>query len=344
MTFNYSVCKVGDDSYRVSGSTGQGNSRNTTQNFTQNYIVKVLDPDGKLYTGNPSEINTAIVGQAQGLPTVQKSIYYDADSGTIHPYAVCTGKDVKRRRDAPMVFDVTCNFQSKTETESMDNETVTQPTDIRPEVTVSVGGKDRVLYSDFGTDFATPTVRNSPPVSEQCWMFENIKLQYPTPVVTQIPLLTLTISQYENYVSYAQIMQRSFKVNKTAWQSFNPGYWRLVVKNVSEVDIQTQLGPVTWAKVTYEATLSNDGYYEQDGTTWTQTGWEAQIPMIAPKYYDQPGVGPPKIRKFVDTETSEPFMGFLDYDEDWDSAATRPRFKTHKRYESIEFSDFLQDF
>ena len=92
MTFNYSVCKVGDDSYRVSGSTGQGNSRNTTQNFTQNYIVKVLDPDGKLYTGNPSEINTAIVGQAQGLHTVQKSIKYDADSGTTHPYAVCTGE------------------------------------------------------------------------------------------------------------------------------------------------------------------------------------------------------------------------------------------------------------
>jgi hypothetical protein len=33
MTFNFSVCKVGDDSYRVSGSTGQGNSRNTTQNL-----------------------------------------------------------------------------------------------------------------------------------------------------------------------------------------------------------------------------------------------------------------------------------------------------------------------
>ena len=341
MTFNYSVCKVGDDSYRVSGSTGQGNSRNTTQSFTQNYIVKVLDPDGKLYTGNPSEINTAIVGQAQGLPTVQKSIYYDADSGTIHPYAVCTGKDVKRRRDAPMVFDVTCSFQSKTETESMDNETVTQPTDIRPEVTVSVSGKDRVLYTDFGTDFATPTARTT---SEQCWMFQNIKLQYPSPVVTQIPLLTLTISQYENYVSYAQIMQRSFKVNETSWQSFNPGYWRLVVKNVSEVDIQTQIGQVTWAKVTYEATLSNDGYYEQDGTTWTQTGWEAQIPMIAPKYYDSPLVGDASIKKFVDEDTSEPYMGFLDYDEDYDLAAIRPRFKTHKRYESIEFSDFIQDF
>jgi hypothetical protein len=341
MTFNYSVCKVGDDSYRVSGSTGQGNSRNTTQNFTQTYIVKVLDPDGKLYTGNPSEINTAIVGQADGLPTVQKSIYYDADSGTIHPYAVCTGKDVKRRRDAPTVFDVSCSFQAKTETESLDNETVSQPTDIRPEVTVSLSGKDRVLYSDFGTDFSTPSARTD---SEQCWMFKNIKLQYPSPVVTQIPLLTLTISQYETSVTYAQIMQRSFKVNRTAWQGFNKGYWRLVVKNVSEVDIQSQLGTVTWAKVTYEATLSNDGYYEQDGTTWTQTGWEAQIPMIAPKYYDSPLVGNASIKKFIDDDTGEPYMGFLDYDEDWDLAATRPKFKTHKRYEDIEFSDFLQDF
>ena len=341
MTFNFSVCKVGDDSYRVSGSTGQGNSRNTTQNFTQTYLVKATNADGSLYSGNPSEINTAIVGQADGLPTVQKSIYYDADSGTIHPYAVCTGKDIKRRRDAPMLFDVSCTFQSKTETESLDNKTVSQPTDIRPEVTVSLSGKDKVLYSDFGTDFPTSSARTT---SEQCWMFENIKLQYPSPVVTQLPLLTFTISQYEASVTYAQIMQRSYKLNETSWQGFDKGFVRLVVKNVSEVDIQTQLGPVTWAKVTYEAIFNNDGYYEQDGTTWTPTGWEAQIPMIAPKYYDQPAVGPPKIRKFLDDETGEPYMGFLDVDEDADFTATRPRFRTHKRYEVIEFSDFRQDF
>ena len=326
MTFNYSVCKVGDDSYRVSGSTGQGNSRNTTQNFTQTYIVKVLDPDGKLYTGNPSEINTAIVGQADGLPTVQKSIYYDADSGTIHPYAVCTGKDVKRRRDAPMVFDVTCSFQSKTETESMDNETVTQPTDIRPEVTVSVSGKDRVLYQDLDT-------------GDQSYLFPGIKERYPAPVVTQVPLVTLTISQYESYVSYAQILDRSFKVNSATWQGFGAGLWRLAVKNVSEVDIQTQLGTVTWAKVTYEATLSKDGFYDESGT-WQVTGWKAQIPLIAPKFAD---VGPNNIRKFVHADTSEPYMGFIDTDGTLYSG-TNPKYITHTRYETLDFNTIIQAF
>jgi hypothetical protein len=326
MAFNYSVCKVGDDSYRVSGSTGQGNSRNTTQNFTQTYIVKVLDPDGKLYTGNPSEINTAIVGQAQGLPTVQKSIYYDADSGTIHPYAVCTGKDIKRRRDAPMLFDVSCTFQSKTETESLDNKTVSQPTDIRPEVTVSVSGKDRVLYQDLDT-------------KEQSYLFPGIKLQYPAPVVTQVPLLTLTISQYESYVSYAQILDRSFKVNSTAWQSFDAGFWRLVVKNVSEVDIQTQLGTVTWAKVTYEASLSNDGFYNESGT-FTPTGWKAQIPCIAPKFKNAAG----NIQKFVDPNTSEPFMGFISNTSGLLHGGSKPQYITHTRYKTLDFNSIIQAF
>ena len=326
MTFNFSVCKVGDDSYRVSGSTGQGNSRNTTQNFTQTYLVKATNADGSLYSGNPSEINTAIVGQAHGLPTVQKSIYYDSDSGTIHPYAVCTGKDIKRRRDAPMLFDVSCTFQSKTETESMDNETVTEPTDIRPEVTVSVGGKDRVLYQDLDT-------------GDQSYLFPGIKLQYPAPVVTQVPLLTLTISQYESYVSYAQILDRSFKVNSTAWQGFAAGLWRLVVKNVSEVEIQTQLGTATWAKVTYEATLSNDGFYDESGT-WQLTGWKAQIPCIAPKFVNAAG----DIQKFVDPNTSEPFMGFISSTSGLLYGGSKPQYITHTRYETLDFNSIIQAF
>lgn len=351
MAFNFSVCKVGDDSYRVSGSTGQGNSRSTTTNFTQAYIVKTLDADGSRYSGNPSDINAAIVGKADGLPLVQKSVYYDADSGVVHPYAVCISKDVKRRRDAPTVFDVTCTFQAKTETESdSEHETVpNDPTDLRPEVTVSVDGKERVLYQDFGTAFATPDVRTNSQ-SKQCWMFEATDgtdtfglLQYPAPVTTQLPLLTLTVAQYETYVSYQQIIDRSYKTNQTAWKGFDPGLWRIVVKNVSEVDIQTVSGPATWAKVTYEVKLSSDGYYNQSGT-WINTGWEAQIPMISPKYYDSPLVGDAKIKKFIDVKTSEPYMGFLGYDGDEDLAATRPNFKTHRRYESIEFTNFLQNF
>ena len=331
MAFNFSVCKVGDDSYRVSGSTGQGNSRSTTTNFTQAYIVKTLDADGTRYSGNPSDINAAIVGKADGLPLVQKSVYYDADSGVVHPYAVCISKDVKRRRDAPTVFDVTCTFQAKTETESdSEHETVpNDPTDLSPEVTVSVDGKERVLYQDLET-------------GNQSWLFEGIDQQYPAPVTTQLPLLTLTISQYETYVSYAQILDRSYKVNSTAWQGFNAGFWRIVVKNVSEVNIETVSGPQTWAKVTYEAKLSTDGYYETDGTTWTQTGWKAQIPLIASKYLAGVPFIAGTILKFVGAN-SEPKMGFIN-DDGTEYTGTRPKFLTHTRYKEIDFNTFMRPF
>ncbi len=325
MAFNFSVCKVGDDSYRVSGSTGQGSSRSTTQNFTQAYIVKTLDADGSRYSGNPSDINTAIVGRAEGLPLVQRSIYYDSDSGVVHPYAICISKDVKRRKDAPTVFDVTCTFQAKTETESEHNEVPNDPTDLRPEVTVSVDAKDRVLYQDLKT-------------KEQSYLFSGIKLQYPAPVTTQVPLLTLTISQYETYVSYAQILDRSYKVNSSAWQGFDAGFWRMVVKNVSEVEIETVAGPQTWAKVTYEAKLSQDGFYDENGT-WTPTGWKAQIPLIAPKFKAAAG----DIQKFIDPDTSEPFMGFIS-DTGLLYGGTRPKFKTHTRYNEIDFNTFMRPF
>lgn len=329
MAFNFSVCKVGDDSYRVSGSTGQGSSRSTTQNFTQAYIVQTLDADGSRYSGNPSDINTAIVGRADGLPLVQRSIYYDSDSGVVHPYAICISKDVKRRKDAPTIFDVTCTFQAKTETESEHNEVPNDPTDLRPEVTVSVDAKDRVLYQDLKT-------------KEQSYLFVGIDVPYPSPVTTQVPLLTLTISQYETYVSYAQILDRSYKVNSSAWQGLDAGFWRMVVKNVSEVDIQTVAGLQTWAKVTYEVKQSQDGFYDENGT-WTPTGWKAQIPLIAPKFLDAPAVGPPLIRKFLDSETSEPYMGLINSDGT-EHTGTKPKFLTHTRYNEIDFNTFMRPF
>ena len=329
MAFNFSVCKVGDDSYRVSGSTGQGSSRSTTQNFTQAYIVQTLDADGSRYSGNPSDINTAIVGRADGLPLVQRSIYYDSDSGVVHPYAICISKDVKRRKDAPTIFDVTCTFQAKTETESEHNEIPNDPTDLRPEVTVSVDGKERVLYQDLET-------------KKQAWLFEGINLQYPAPVTTQVPLLTLTISQYETYVSYAQILARSYKVNSSAWQGFDAGFWRMVVKNVSEVEIQTVAGLQTWAKVTYEAKLSQDGFYDENGV-WTPTGWKAQIPLIAPKYVAGVPYLPGTVLKFVNTQTSEPYMGLINQNGT-EYTGTRPKFLTHTRHNEIDFNTFMRPF
>lgn len=328
MSFTFDVCKVGDDSYRVSGSTGKGNSRNSTQNFTQTYLVKVLGSDGNIATGNLATVSTAQVGYAPGLPIVQKSVYTDTDAGVFHPFAICMSKDVKRRREQPALFDVSCSFQATMESEFNPIDDIQQPADLSPQVVVSVDAKERVLYQDLDT-------------KEQSYLFPGIDLMYPSPIVTQVPLLTLDITQYEEYVSYSQILERSYRVNETEWKGYPAGRWRIVVKNVSEVTVPTAGGDQTWAKVQYEAKLSADGFWDEDGN-WEYTGWKQQIPLIAPKFV---GVGPGNpVYKFVHEKTSEPRMGLIDEFGAEYTASDKPKYLTHTRYLPIEFDDFMQDF
>lgn len=332
MTVNITVCKTASDSYRSNGSQGSDGARKTVQNFTQTFLVKaVKNKRGDPYDGPAEDISPAAIACNSEFPQVNRTAFFDAASGVIHPYAICTSKDIKRRSDNPYMFDVTCNYATQagdTEDCAIMAKYVSAPTDLPVQVTASVQGRDEVIYADFGTS------------KEQCWQFEEVGEEYPVPVVTQNPFLTLSIQQYELYLSYSDMMDRSFVVNDSVWQGHGAGKWRIVCKAASEVEVKTMFGKAVWAKVTYEAVLGNYGYYNSTGTR-TDIGWKQAIPMIASKYVDANG----EVVPFTWAGTSVRRVGNIDSNGNiYNGGTGRPLYKTHERYRSKNFTTFMQPF
>ena len=340
--WTFEVKLLSEGSYSSQGSYGQGGARQSTQSIQQKYLVEAIPPDGKGAQGqhdglnDPDLMTEHYVGCAyQGsppapiLPTVMGSVWYDPNTGLINPYAICMGKTIKRDTQNPYLFRADCNFKTKaleTENCTVTASSISQATDISPEITVSVGGQPRVLYQDLAN-------------GNQCFMYDGIKERFAAPVTTDIPNMTLTISQYETAVSYAQILQRSYVTNSANYGGFGAGMWRCKVSNVSNVDVQTSAGVATWARVTYEVTLSQDGYYDPSGS-FQLTGWKHQVPLIASQYLsdtdDEEG------KPFLYEKTGLPKMGMIDSDGTKATNQDKPDYLTFTKYRSIDFTTFLQ--
>lgn len=331
--WTFDIRRKTEGTYSSSGSYGKGESRQSTQSIKIKYLVEAIPPDGKAAQGTggdnaPEKMNEHYVGCITSLPRVMGSVYYDPDTELLNPYAICMSKDVTRNAQNPYLYEVSCTFKTRaleTENCTVLRSSVSTPTDISPEVTVQVNGTQRVLYQDLYS-------------GDQCYMYEGIKERFASPVTTDIPNLTLSISQYEASVTYAQILARSYTVNSATYAGYGAGMWLCKVANVSEVDIQTSAGSVTWARVNYEVTLSQDGFYDQGGT-WTLTGHKHQVPLIASKYRDETDAD--KVIYFKHAKTSAPHMGMIDPDGTKASNQDKPQYLTFNRYRAVPFT-FLQ--
>jgi hypothetical protein len=327
MAIEYDICeKRSGGSYRSQGSYGEGGRRLATQTMTR--VFRVIAYDNANPNLGPEDVSEHVVGCIPGLPRIMSSVYVD-DSGLINPYAIAMSKSVQRNASNGLLFDVTVSYQTRSlEVEGCLVSPPNSPADLSPEVTASVASTQRVLYTDYSGD--------------QCNRFAGVNFPFPEPVVTDIPTLVLTISQYENAVSYSEILERSFVTNDAPYSGFAAGLWRCVVRNVSDVDIETTIGTQTWARVTYEVALSQDGYYDQN-IQFVNTGWKAQVPLVSPVYKDETK----GVIQFESADSSEPETGFiLPRSEGADAGKKdpnqiRPQFETFDKYRPTSFS-FLQ--
>lgn len=321
--------------YQSQGSYGQGGARQSTQSIKQTYLVKAIPPGGEAKMGHhdnvndPDLMNEHYVGCIPELPEVMGSVYYDTNTDLVNPFAICMSKSVTRDSQNPYLYRVECSFKTKSlETENCTvlRTDIDNATDISPEVTVQVGGNSRVLYQDLAT-------------GGQCFMYEGIKERFSAPVTTEVPNLTLNISQYETAVSYAQILQRSFVTNSTTYAGFAAGMWLCKITNVSNVVIETNVGPQTWARVTYDVTLSQDGYFDANGV-YQVTGHKHQVPLIAGKYVDNGDEEDSK--EFVYEKTGLPKMGMINADGSKATNQDVPDYLSFTKYRSLNFLSFLQ--
>ena len=326
--WTFDIRQKTEGNYSSSGSYGQGGSRQSTQTINVKYFVTAIPPvpaTGDTNTG-PEYMNEHYIGCLTSLPTVMGSVYYDANTGLMNPYAICMSKSVKRNTQNPYLFEVDASFKTKaleTENCTIVAQDVAIPTDISPEVTVSVGNTQKVLYHDLFT-------------GDQSFMYEGIKERFSSPVTTDIPNLTLTISQYESYVSYAQILARSYVTNNATYAGFGTGMWLCKVENVSNVELKVGGATQTWARVTYNVSLSQDGYYDPNGT-YQLTGWKQQVPLIASKFL--PDAAEEKTDPFM--AGGMPQLGMINEDGTKAANQDKPDYLTFNRYRSASFS-FLQ--
>jgi hypothetical protein len=273
-------------------------------------------------------VTEAQVACQSSLPKVGYSSFYSAVTGDVLYNAVCTGKNVTRSTKNKNLFSISVTYK----TEPLDAEVCTgTPVSTLAELPVTVSaaisGKDRVLYTDYN--------------DKQCMRFDKIKTLFDQPIVTQDPILTLTISQFESGISYSTMQDRSFLVNDSAYNGDAAGLWRCIMTSAVEQEVQLASGPVTAVKATYQV-QKNESFYTTPAGAQVTTGWDQQVPLVSPKYLDDDD----NIVVFSDETSGESLVDYIELDGTKRAyteggADDRPDYTSFQNYKRGSFS-FLQ--
>ena len=286
----------------------------------------------------PADVSDAEIACLAALPQVGWSVYYSSSTGLVLYNAVCSSKRVSRNTSNGLVFDVNVEFKTgPLDAEVCAGSPVASLDDITPEVSSSVSGSDRVLYTD-----ATGT---------QCWQIPHVGVPFESPVVTQDPRLQLTISQYEASISDDQQQGRSFVVNSDTYRGLPAGRWRCRIASATEQQVQLSGGPVNAVRVTYVVERNDSFHIDSSGATII-TGWKATQPLVSPKVIsvDSPaGPVPPRLVTVSDLTSGESQVAYVDPSNGYErqpsavgASDDKPDYLVFSQYPAIAFNSFLQ--
>lgn len=213
-----------------------------------------------------SQVDPYEVVTASGLPIVNKSIYSFASK--IIPYAICRSKQANMEQGSPYVWRVDCRYRGALPTASneSDDAPISPPanlSDITPRVTPELGEIEKVLYVDKSNE---PQRIQLPSGN---WWAE--------PVMERVPTLTLKITQYENYISYEDLLERKLKTNSKEYRSQLPGKWLITGIDPIPVTVTLQSGDVDAALVTYTVELSPHDAGWKDERALFDTVWRSRV-------------------------------------------------------------------
>ena len=315
------ICESRESGFSVQGQSG-GGTNTVTHTAQQTFTV---------YTSalTPADVTDVEIGCLPQLPTVNRTTWYSATTGTSLPFAVCRSKTVKRMTDNAFVFEVTCNYTTgAVESEQCAAVPPTNLSDIVPEVSASVGVYDRTVYTD-----------KTFPGPKQCWSFVGTDTPFATPVMEKIPTLTIVVTQFESSITFEQMLERSYKLNKSTYRSKGKGLWMIGAVQAVEQDVQLAGGPTSAVKVTYPIMLSERFFYPPGSNVKTIYGHDTTIPLVDTVYLDGNDIKPFEkggsvVSGYINTDGTERVPA---NDEE-----KRPDYLRFKTLEDIEFSTFLQ--
>ena len=297
---------------------------------SQEFQVLVSDSAGI----EPADVTNAEIACLAALPQVGWSVYYSSTTGLALYNAVCSSKRVSRDRSNGLRFVVAVEFKTgNLDAEVCAGDPVDDLTDITPEVTASVGGNERVLYSDA--------------TGAQCWKLPVVDVPFDSPVVTMDPRLSLSIAQYEPSITDDQMQGRSYVVNSDVYRGLPAGRWRCRLASATEQQVQLTGGQVNAVRTTYVVERSDAFYIDPNDGSTVITGWNATQPLVSPKVMsaDSPaGPVPERLVRKSDLTSGEEQLTYLDPTNGRERTAgqDRPDYLVFQNFPAIAFNSFLQ--
>jgi len=288
------------------------------------FHVLVVDPDPLLpsyYDAGASEFE---IMTAPGLPITNASVY--VFDGKIIPYVICRKKTAKQSSKNAALWEVSCSYDSgdvenNKESDNQPQDPPVDVTDITPREEVTIEFEERVLYKDKADkNVLTPTGNF-----------------YAEPLVEQLPILVIKLTQYEASITYQQMLDRSKKANEATYRT-KPRYsWMIDSVEAVDVKVLTTGGEVTAALVTY--TLKYNP---------RTNGWKEDRLLVDTHFYAVDGGGviildgtQPRKVAFTDIQSFGNTTGFIDATGKYKSGST-PDSETYETMDTLTFSGFLQ--
>lgn len=308
MALGFNICRLRSTSYSAT-SNNSGGRKTCTLNFTERYLVEATG------ISSPDQVTDIQVAFASGIPVVNYNTWYDPTTGLGVPLAICKSKSVKRLDNNGFVFHVDVSYATEqpqggskgSTSNGPEQETAPAPppvdvTDISPQISRSITGREIVLYEAPAYDNTGAHLGPvaGQPITTRIMPSDGNRLQerFDAPVTRMKPMLTLSITQFEDTFSNQTMMDRCYKVNDAEWVGFPSKSCMITNINAVEQSVQMADGPENKYRVTY--TILYDDYSVTDSAGNTLfVGHSCALPLIsrtylegdAVKYFVQEGTG-----------------------------------------------------
>jgi len=308
------VCqrRVDSGSYKQSGG-GSGGQRKTKMSAKTKYLVVVAEKSGGP-TLTQSDLNPLLIINHPSIPRIGRTCY--SFGGLVAPFLLCSNKTIDRDAENPFVFHVSADWESiefgvggGNENGSESPEEAIEP---KPEDEITAGDLEKEIVVSFTTS-SQEFVRYESPYwngqgSRQSWKLPT-GTPFQDPVVTKSPLITISLTQFEDDITLEKLETRSYIVNSEDWNGRGFGQWMISDIEATEVTVNLGDGEVEKWRLTYNIHLAPKhdiecivtgepklfgGLQLQSGEFYNP-GWATLRPLVDTFYKkeDTPPTGPP---------------------------------------------------
>lgn len=277
---------------------------------------------------SPDEVTDIQVAFATGIPVVNFNTWYDPTTGLGVPLAVCKSKSVKRLENNGFLFHVDVSYATEQPQGSGAKNTDGPEEEVQPatppaavgeipvQITKSITGREIVLYEAPAVDNTGASIgAGGAPITTRIMPSNGNRLQerFDAPVTRMKPLLTYSITQFEDTILGVNMMDRCFKVNDAEWAGYQAGSCMITNINAVKQSVQMAGGQETKFRVTYTVVYDDYSVTDSAGNSLF-VGHSCALPLISRtylegdvvKYFVQEGTGIGNVGLITASGTAKP--------------------------------------